>query len=435
MFVLCNKKYFTAIANSGTLIFVILRILAISGIFIAASIAWIILGSTISSRTQRMGDRLSPRIESVWGTRQAQWAPAGGVEVENRLLEEIEEDGKKKKVVKTVLRELPLCPAQSRIRVALDLEHRQKGMLWYSTYTVAFDGNYGFQNPDPEGRVIILRFPLPAEQALYDGLQISADGRPLPLAMKGGGLEYRWEAGPSQKMQFGVRYKSQGLGGWRYGFGEKVTEVHDFDLQMTTNFAQIDFADSSLAPVRKTRTPKGWQLDWQYQNLLSGFPIALEMPEKLQPGPLAAEIAYFAPVSLFFYFFLLFLVTTLRGMDLHPMNYFFLAGAFFAFHLLLAYLMDQIDLHLSFLVASAVSIGLTTSYLRLVTGASFAFREAAVGQFIYLILFSYAFFFQGLTGLTITIGAIATLFVAMQATGRIRWSEKFGKPLPPPLAV
>jgi hypothetical protein len=50
------------------------------------------------------------------------------------------------------------------------------------------------------------------------------------------------------------------------------------------------------------------------------------------------------------------------------------------------------------------------------------------------VLFSYAFFWRGFTGLSITIIAIITLFVVMQATGRIRWSERFAarsrKPLP-----
>lgn len=52
--------------------------------------------------------------------------------------------------------------------------------------------------------------------------------------------------------------------------------------------------------------------------------------------------------------------------------------------------------------------------------------EAGLAQFVYLVLFSYAFF-EGLTGLTIAIGAIVTLFVVMQMTGRIRWSEKFAE--------
>ena len=58
--------------------------------------------------------------------------------------------------------------------------------------------------------------------------------------------------------------------------------------------------------------------------------FALDMPEKLQPGPLAGKISFFAPVSLFFFFFLMLIITTLRGIDLHPMNYFFLAAAFFS---------------------------------------------------------------------------------------------------------
>jgi len=56
-------------------------------------------------------------------------------------------------------------------------------------------------------------------------------------------------------------------------------------------------------------------------------------------------------VSLFFFFFLMFIITTLRNIDLHPMNYFFLAAAFFAFHLLLAYLVDHISIHAAMVIA------------------------------------------------------------------------------------
>jgi hypothetical protein len=79
----------------------------------------------------------------------------------------------------------------------------------------------------------------------------------------------------------------------------------------------------------------------------------------------------------------------------------------------------------TFAIASAVSVFLVISYLRLVVGMHFASREAAVAQFVYLVMFSYAFFLKGFTGLAITIGSIVTLFVAMQFTGRIRWADKF----------
>jgi hypothetical protein len=194
---------------------------------------------------------------------------------------------------------------------------------------------------------------------------------------------------------------------------------------MKTNFKDIDFPDNTLSPSEKHESGSGWDLVWSYKNLVSGYQIAMVMPEKLQPGPLAGKISFFAPVSLFFFFFIMLIITTMRGIELHPMNYFFLAAAFFSFHLLLAYLVDHVSIHAAFAISAAVSIFLVVSYLRLVVGLHFASREAAVAQFVYLIMFSYAFFLKGFTGLAITIGSVATLFVAMQVTGRIRWSDKF----------
>ena len=149
------------------------------------------------------------------------------------------------------------------------------------------------------------------------------------------------------------------------------------------------------------------------------------MPRKINPGPMAARISFFAPVSLGFFFFLMFVISLLRGIQIHPMNYFFLAAAFFAFHLLLAYLVDHIAIHSAFALCSMVSIILVVSYMRIVTGNRFAFLEVALAQLVYLIGFSYAFFFEGFTGLAVTIGSIITLFVVMQATARINWAERF----------
>jgi inner membrane protein involved in colicin E2 resistance len=118
------------------------------------------------------------------------------------------------------------------------------------------------------------------------------------------------------------------------------------------------------------------------------------------------------------------LITTLRGMELHPVNYFFLACAFFAFHLLFAYLVDRIAIETAFIICSLVSMFLTISYLRLVAGWRFAAVESGLAQLVYLVLFSYALFNEGWSGLTITVGAIVTLFIAMQLTGRIRWSDR-----------
>jgi inner membrane protein involved in colicin E2 resistance len=122
---------------------------------------------------------------------------------------------------------------------------------------------------------------------------------------------------------------------------------------------------------------------------------------------------------------LIFIISVLKKIELHPMNYFFLAASFFAFHLLLAYLVDHISIHSAFVVCSMVSLILVVSYMRLVVGNRFAFFETGLAQMVYLVGFSYAFFFEGFTGLAVTIGVISTLFVVMQMTAKINWSEKF----------
>jgi hypothetical protein len=209
-----------------------------------------------------------------------------------------------------------------------------------------------------------------------------------------------------------------------------VAEVRDFSMTVKTSFADIDFPDGSISPARKERSGEGWILRWEFRRLVSGVNIAIVMPEKLQPGPLAAQIAAFAPVSLFFFIIVLLVIGVVRGVALHPMHFFFLSAAFFAFHLLFAYLADQVDIHAAFVTAAVVSVGLVTSYLRLVVGSRFAFLAAGTAQLVYLVLFSYAFFFKGLTGLAVTIGAIVTLFVLMQVTARVRWETVFVTPAP-----
>ena len=196
---------------------------------------------------------------------------------------------------------------------------------------------------------------------------------------------------------------------------------------METDFAEIDFPLDTVSPTRKEKNTDGWRLTWEYDNLISGVNIGMSMPQKLQPGPLAGQISFFAPVSLFFFILIMLVIALVRGIDLHPMHFFFLAAAFFAFHLLLAYLVDHISIHAAFFSAAAVSVALVVSYLRLVVGQRFAFVEAAAAQLIYLVAFSYAFFFKGFTGLAVTIGAILTLFVLMQMTARIRWQDVFAK--------
>jgi inner membrane protein involved in colicin E2 resistance len=384
-----------------------------------------ILGSTIMLRTHGSDDLLKGHVGSTWGTPQEQVPPTATFAWDETVAVTTKEDGKTVIRNNQVERTRALHLDSTRLNVDLNLNHRQKGLLWYSTYAVDLTGDYSFHNDAAVPGTITLRLPFPAQKAVYDGLTVTLNGQPVALSTDESGAASRIALVPGQSVIVHVAYRSQGLDSWRYKLADGIAQVRDFSLVMHTNFKDIDFADDTLSPTAKKETADGWELNWRYSDLVSGFQIGMEMPEKLQPGPLAGEISYFAPVSLFFFFFLMFIISTLRGIDLHPMNYFFLAAAFFAFHLLLAYLVDHISIHAAMVVSSIVSIFLVVSYLRLVAGIRFAALEAGTAQLIYLVVFSYAFFWKGFTGLTITVISVITLFVVMQATGKIRWSEKF----------
>jgi inner membrane protein CreD len=394
---------------------VLKRISAIALILIFTSIAWMVLAGSIWSRTNESNDKLRANVASIWGTPQEQRQPFATYEQ-----------------AAAKAGDAPLAtflPAESsRVHVDLALEYRRKGLLWYSIYKVQFGGLYVFRNPTQAQQTVTFRLPFPAQQAVYDGLTMQLDGHVLPFTSdKDGAIVSAWLA-PGQSASLRTGYRSQGMERWRYKLGDSVTQANDFELTMATNFKDIDFPISTLSPTEKRESASGWDLGWKYGNLISGFQIGMDMPEKLQPGPLAGDISRFAPVSLLLFFFVMFILTTLRKIDLHPMNYFFLAAAFFSFHLLLAYAVDHISIQLAFLVCSVVSVALVVSYLRLVVGRRFAVLEAGMAQLIYLVIFSYTFFLKGFTGLAITIGCILTLFVAMQMTGPIRWSDLFAGP-------
>jgi inner membrane protein involved in colicin E2 resistance len=401
------------------------RIAAIGFIFVCTALGWAILASTIFYRTYSSDSQLRGKVASSWGAPHEQCPPTATYVVGS--WRQVPEIANGKETVRTIddRRYFALTLQKSRVNAALHADYRKKGLLWYSTYQVQFEGEYEFTNPDDQPRDVTFTLHLPAERAIYDGMIFTVNGSPLVLENVKTETYATTRVEPHQKALLKVGYRSQGLDTWNYNFGDEVSQIKDFELRLTTNFSGFDFPENTLSPTEERKTAEGWELVWNYKNLVSGYRIGIALPQKLQPGPVAGRISAFAPVSLLFFFFVLFVLTTIRGIELHPMNYFFLAGAFFSFHLLMAYLVDHISIHAAFAICSAVSVFLLVSYLRLVVGMRFAAVEAGLAQVIYLILFSYAFFFQGFTGLAITIGAILTLFIAMQVTARVRWAEEF----------
>ncbi|PAP75820.1 inner membrane CreD family protein [Rubrivirga marina] len=428
------------------------RLVAIAFIFACCSVAWMILGGTVVHRTETSGASTRSDVGELWGGPQTQHAPTvARLGQRSRTVTRQEPtgrpDGSTRPVAETVTEttrtSVPL--AGTDVDADLHLAHRKKGLMWYPTYAADVDGRFRVENDGEAGR-FELTFPLPSGSSVFSDLAVEVDGKAVDVDAEGGRIRHAFDLKEGESSEVRVRYGSQGVGTWRYAFGGEhrgvefdetgrpvpsasgVRTARDVRVAVTTDFDAIDFPDGTLSPTSKERVDGGWTLVWDHGTLVASADVGVEMPQRLNPGPWVSRVTFFAPVSLFLFFFGVFVLSVLRGVRLHPMHYFFLGAACFAFHLLLAYLVDHVSVATAMLIASAVSVGLVVSYVRLVAGLRFALVEVGGAQMVYLVAFAGTFFLEGMTGLAVTLLSVATLFVVMQATGRLDWEAVLARP-------
>lgn len=395
------------------------RLIAIGAIVACTTFAWFILGNALSSRTEDTDSRLFEEVQGNWGSSLDQLHPSiyylSPTSVQSRR---------------------NIQPSSSQVKVKLTYDPKQKGLLWYRTYRADFEAEYLVENPTPITQTIYVSFDFPSQGARFDRFTLAIGEKNTSKVPRNGRITDAVILEPGATVPIVVTYATMGLNDWRYSFGENP-RVQNFELEMETNFAEFNIPAGSESPSGedRERTADGWLLKWKYSDVIGARAIGMDMPAVVNPGPVATRITFFAPISLLFFFAVLVILSTVKGINLHPVNYFFLAAGLFAFQLLFAYLVDLLPVMTAFGIAAATSLFLVTTYLWRVAGGKFA-RLSALAQLFFMILFSYSFFFQGLTGITITAGAIITLALLMSLTAKIDWekilkTEPKTQPLPP----
>src|SRR5882724_220484 len=199
----------------------LLRLIAIFFIYFGAVLAWVILGGTIESRTHSSEGSLHDRVGSTWGTAQEQAPPSASFERETLETYMTQENGKNVQKTQKSIQVVAVPLEGSKIDAQLDLEHRQKGLMWYATYSVGFNGAFQFHNPSGKQEHVTFTFPFPASSAVYDDLQLLIDGKPEAYVNGAKGASLSRDLQPDQTVELRVAYKSQGLDQWRYRFGDR----------------------------------------------------------------------------------------------------------------------------------------------------------------------------------------------------------------------
>jgi hypothetical protein len=387
------------------------RITAIVLIFLFAGGGWFILGAATDVRSSDRTQRLNGQVQALYGTTLVQRAPRFGIQIPGTDQFRW------------------LMPAANDIKVELQSDYRKKGLIWYPTYRCSFNGAYTIANTDEAAQKVRLHFDFPAKGGTYDNFSIALDGESLMTPIDtAAGIDEILELDPGQSRILRVTYNTRGLDEWYYQMDPNVGRVQNLNLTVHTDFENFDYTEGSWAATQSGPSGNGMALSWITSDLITGQNIGIVIPERLNPGPLTTRITFFAPVCLLFFFVLVMTINILCRVDIHPMHYLFVAAGFFAFHLLLSYLVGVLNVHLSFIISAVVSVTLVTSYLKAALKGSFPWKVAIAGQLFYLILFSYSFFLKGITGLTVAIGSVITLAVLMRVTADLDWNEIFRRP-------
>jgi inner membrane protein involved in colicin E2 resistance len=373
-------------------------------------------------------------VSDLWGSPQTQAAPIFELhwtEQETKTEQVTDPTGRTttKKTVESVARVQMVDPSRSRVAVDLHLDQRRKGLLWFPLYDVAFRGAWTYRHAEEAARELRVALVLPDKSGIYDDFRFLVDGVDLAPRLRptDGVIATLLPVKPGQTVNLEVSYRSRGMQEWTYRPTNQVGQIEDFGLTMTTDFPDIDFPKLTMSPSQRNAKGAGFELEWSFARLVSGYGIGMVMPQHVQPGELASQMSFSAPVSLGLFLIFIFVITLIRRIALHPMNFLFVAAAFFSFNLLFGYTADRLPVETAFFLSSAISVGLVMSYLRLVVGPRFALLEAGLAQLLYQVGFSLAHFYEGYTGLSITVLVVLTLFLLMQLTGRLSWSDAFAR--------
>src|SRR4051794_28506473 len=195
------------------------RLIAIGFIYVCATLAWAVLGGSLMARTGEFDSKLSHDAGLPWGGKHVQAAPEARGERPRMVNERDHENDAQgravtREVTKASVESVAIPLSASRVEVALHLDQRQKGLLWYDTYAVQFRGRWRVHNPDPVQRRLVVTFNFPSADAIYDGFVFTAGGeRSAALTHLSHGVEAPGDGSPFTGGPIGISVNPRRRGG------------------------------------------------------------------------------------------------------------------------------------------------------------------------------------------------------------------------------
>src|ERR1700677_1134579 len=233
-------------------------------------------------------------VETIWGSEQNQGELNVDIYHNEETTERIEsEDPTKPAFIRktTVHKSVDGNPFISASHVVtLKQSPRKKGSAFYGGYETECSFSWKLRNPSDATQKCVLTFPLPAADAMYDGLSATLDGKDvLPqMEIKDSSLVLQRDVQPNEDMDFRIAFKSRGLSYWYFQVHE-TREIRDFTLTLNLPDlpkAKLNYPDGCMTPtaIASTKDNQGSVLTYHFDHAITGKGMGVSLPELPQPG-------------------------------------------------------------------------------------------------------------------------------------------------------
>ena len=233
-------------------------------------------------------------VQTIWGSEQVQGELNVDIYHNEEVTERIEsEDPSKPALLRKKTQHVSVTGnpfIAARHEITLRQNPRKKGSAFYGGYETDCSFNWQLRNPAGSNQLCTLTFPLPAADAMYDGLVATLDGKDvLPqMEIKDSSLVLKCDVQPDEVMNLHIAFKSRGLSYWYFQVRE-AREIRDFTLVLTLPDlpkSKLNYPDGCMTPTEMapTKDHQGTILTYRLDHALNDKGMGISLPQLPQPG-------------------------------------------------------------------------------------------------------------------------------------------------------
>jgi len=300
----------------------------------------------------------------------------------------------------------------ANVGVDVHLNYRQKGSAFYTCYEDAWNLEYTVRNRSDKATEAEFRFPMPADQGVYDQFDIAVDGKNWMenLVLKDNAQTWKLPMAPGQTTAVRIAYASRGIDYIRYTPANMATrEEYKVAMRIYPNvkrgeepakgkqwFAWTDMGlpvGSMTPPVIREPSAGGepLTLEWNLKSAATTLGMGIILPEIKQPGYFGGRLLHEAPLGLMLLAASLVVTWNLLGRRTDLFSLAVLAVAYYLFYTFAAYLSDHLTSFAAcFALAALATLVLSGLYLWLGWGKCFAANQTMALMAVFTIYYPLA---------------------------------------------